>query len=46
MFKHILVASDGSELAQSALTKAVALAKALNAELSVVWVAEDRKSVV
>jgi len=40
MFKHILVASDGSELAQSALTKAVALAKALNAELSVVWVAE------
>lgn len=40
MFKHILVATDGSELAQSALIKAVGLAKALGAKLSVVWVAE------
>jgi len=40
MFKHILIATDGSELAQKAVDQGFALAKALNAKATVVMVTE------
>jgi len=40
MYRHILIATDGSELSMQAVTHAVALAKALNAKLTVVTVSE------
>ncbi len=40
MYKHILVAIDGSELNTRAMLHAVGLARALAAQLSAVWVAE------
>jgi nucleotide-binding universal stress UspA family protein len=40
MFKHILIATDGSELADKAVQQGLALAKALNAEATAVTVTE------
>ena len=40
MYKHILIATDGSELAQKALTTALALAKHLEAKATAVTVTE------
>ena len=40
MFKHILIATDGSELAQKALTTALALARRLEAKATAVTVTE------
>jgi nucleotide-binding universal stress UspA family protein len=38
MYKHILIATDGSELAQKAVTHGLALAKSLGAKVTVVTV--------
>jgi nucleotide-binding universal stress UspA family protein len=40
MYKHILIAIDGSELANKAVTEGLALAAALNARVTVVTVSE------
>ena len=40
MYKHILIATDGSELSQKALTTGLALAKALEAKATAVTVTE------
>ena len=40
MYKHILIATDGSDLANKALAHGLALAKALSAKASVVTVTE------
>jgi nucleotide-binding universal stress UspA family protein len=40
MFKHILIATDGSELAQKAVDQGLALAKALGASVTAVTVSE------
>ena len=40
MFKHILVATDGSELAQKGVEQGLALAKALGAKATAVTVTE------
>ena len=40
MYKHILIATDGSELAAKAVTQGLALAKALGAKATVVTVSE------
>lgn len=40
MYKHLLIATDGSELAEKALTQGIALAKAIGARVSVVTVTE------
>lgn len=40
MYKHFLVAIDGSELAQNALEQGIALAKALDAKVTIVTVTE------
>jgi nucleotide-binding universal stress UspA family protein len=40
MYRHILVATDGSDLSMLAVTHGVALAKALSAKLTVVTVSE------
>jgi nucleotide-binding universal stress UspA family protein len=40
MFKHILIATDGSELADKAVVQGLALAKALNAKVTAVTVTE------
>ena len=40
MFKHILIATDGSELADKAVLQGLALAKALNANATAVTVTE------
>jgi nucleotide-binding universal stress UspA family protein len=40
MFKHILIATDGSELAQKGVDKGLALAKALGAKATAVTVTE------
>lgn len=40
MFKHILIATDGSELADKAVAQGLALAKALNAKATAVTVTE------
>ncbi|MGV3491090.1 MAG: universal stress protein [Devosia sp.] len=40
MYAHILVAPDGSDLAERALDQAIAVAKALGSELTVVTVTE------
>ena len=42
MFKHILIATDGSELAAKAVTTGLELAKALGAEVTFVSVTEPR----
>ncbi|HXF53041.1 MAG TPA: universal stress protein, partial [Hyphomicrobiaceae bacterium] len=40
MYKHVLVATDGSELAQKAVDQGLALAKALGAKVTAVTVTE------
>jgi nucleotide-binding universal stress UspA family protein len=40
MFKHVLIATDGSELADKAVLQGLALAKALNAKATAVTVTE------
>lgn len=40
MFKHILIATDGSDLAQKAVTQGLALAKALGARVTALYVTE------
>jgi nucleotide-binding universal stress UspA family protein len=40
MFKHVLIATDGSELADKAVQQGLALAKALNAKATAVIVTE------
>jgi nucleotide-binding universal stress UspA family protein len=40
MFKHILIATDGSELAQKAVDQGLALAKAVGAKVTAVTVTE------
>lgn len=46
MYKHILIATDGSEIANKAVTHGVDLAKALGSKLSAVTVTEPYESVV
>jgi nucleotide-binding universal stress UspA family protein len=41
MYKHLLIATDGSELAQKAVEHGLALAKALNAKATAVFVTES-----
>jgi nucleotide-binding universal stress UspA family protein len=40
MYKHVLIASDGSDLAQKAVEQGLTLAKALNALATVITVTE------
>lgn len=40
MYKHLLIATDGSELAQIAVAQGFALAKAVNAKVTIVTVSE------
>lgn len=46
MYKHILVATDGSDLAKKALAQALGLAKALGSRLTAVTVSEPWEAVV
>lgn len=46
MYKHILIATDGSELAAKALTHGLALAKAVNAKVTVATVTEPWTAVM
>lgn len=46
MYKHILIATDGSDLARKALEQGLALAKALNAKVTAVTVTEPWGAVV
>ncbi len=46
MYKHILIATDGSELAQKAVNQGLGLAKVLGAKVSAVTVTEPRAAVV
>ena len=46
MFKHILIATDGSELAAKAVTTGLELAKTLAAEITFVAVTEPRTHLV
>jgi nucleotide-binding universal stress UspA family protein len=46
MFKHILIATDGSELAERAATQGLELAKALKAEVTIVTATEPWVAVV
>ena len=46
MFKHILIATDGSELAAKAVTTGLELAKALGAKVTFVSVTEPRTHLV
>lgn len=46
MFKHILVATDGSELAERAADQAFVLAKSLNAKVTAVTVTEPWTALV
>jgi len=41
MYKHMLVATDGSKLSQKAVTHAIALAQALGAKLTVFYASPD-----
>jgi nucleotide-binding universal stress UspA family protein len=40
MYKHVLIAIDGSDLAQTALQQGVALAKSLDAQVTIMTVSE------
>src|SRR6056297_1314832 len=40
MYKHLLIATDGSELAQKAVDQGVTLAKALGAKVTIVTASE------
>ena len=46
MYKHLLIATDGSELALKAVEHGLALAKALNAKATAVTVTEPWTSIV
>ncbi|MBO0764406.1 MAG: universal stress protein [Hyphomicrobiaceae bacterium] len=46
MYKHILIATDGSELASRAVTAGIALAKALDARVTAVTVTEPWSAMV
>jgi nucleotide-binding universal stress UspA family protein len=46
MYKHILIATDGSELARRAVTAGLALAKALEVRVTVVTVTEPWSAMV
>ena len=46
MYKHILIAIDGSEIANKAMPHAIELAKALGAKLSAVTVTEPYDAVI
>jgi nucleotide-binding universal stress UspA family protein len=46
MYKHLLIATDGSELAQKAIDHGLALTSALNAKVTAVTVTEPWTSVV
>jgi nucleotide-binding universal stress UspA family protein len=46
MYKHILIATDGTELSDKALHQGLALAKALGAEATVVTATEPWESVI
>jgi nucleotide-binding universal stress UspA family protein len=46
MYKHILIATDGSEIANKAIPHAIELAKAFGARLSAVTVTEPYEAVV
>jgi nucleotide-binding universal stress UspA family protein len=46
MYKHILIATDGSEIANKAMPHAIELAKPLGAKLSAVTVTEPYDAVV
>jgi nucleotide-binding universal stress UspA family protein len=46
MYKHILIATDGSEIANKAIPHAIELAKAFGATLSAVTVTEPYEAVV
>ncbi len=46
MYKHILIATDGSEIANKAMPHAIELAKALGATLSAVTVTEPYDAIV
>ncbi|MGE0764830.1 MAG: universal stress protein [Hyphomicrobiaceae bacterium] len=46
MYKHLLIATDGSELAQKAAVHGFALAKALGAKVTIVTVTEPWTAVV
>lgn len=40
MYKHILIATDGSELAQKAVTQGLAIAKGIGAKVTALYVSE------
>jgi nucleotide-binding universal stress UspA family protein len=40
MYRHILITTDGSELAEHGLAQGLALAKSLGAKVSVIFVME------
>jgi nucleotide-binding universal stress UspA family protein len=46
MYKHILIATDGSEIANKAMPHVIELAKALGAKLSAVTVTEPYDAVI
>ena len=46
MYKHLLIATDGSELAQRAVDHGLALSKAFDAKVTAVTVTEPWTSVV
>lgn len=46
MYKHILIATDGSEIAGKAISHGIELAKALGAKLSAVTVTEPLETIV
>ena len=46
MFKHLLIATDGSEVAQKAVEQGLALARSLNAKVMAVTVTEPWTAVV
>jgi len=46
MYRHILVATDGSELAEHGVANGLALAKSLGAKISVIVVLEGLEGLV
>lgn len=46
MYKHVLIATDGSDLAQKAVTHGLALAKALGARVTAVTVTEPLATLI
>ena len=46
MFKHALIATDGSELSTRALATGLSLAKALKAKATIITVTEPRTNLI